>query len=101
MPISDKYEIVPIVEAEERTCECYSCGKTLDIGDSIQYETSGYTTYCDDTECTEGVATYGTHLEDCWWGDFEDEVYVDEQGNILKDDKGFPIIVERSKNGLE
>ena len=53
MPISDKYEIVPIVEAEERTCECYSCGQTLDIGDSIQYETSGYTTYCDDTECTE------------------------------------------------
>ena len=101
MPISDKYEIVPIVEAEERTCECWSCGKTLDIGDSIQYETSGYTTYCDDTECTEGVATYGAHLEDCWWGDFENQVYVDEQGNILKDDKGFPIIVERRNNGLD
>ena len=101
MPITDKYKIVPIVDAEERTCKCWSCDKTLDIGDSIQYEESGYTTYCDNTECTEGVATYGTNLEDCWWGDFEDEVYVDEQGNILKDDKGFPIIVERSKDGLE
>ncbi len=98
MPINDKYKIVPIAEAEDRTCECYSCGETLNIGDSIQYESSGYTTYCDNTGCTEGVATYGTCLEECWWGDFEDEVYVDEQGKILKDHRGFPVIVERSKD---
>ena len=97
MKVSDKYKVVPIVEAEDRTCECWSCKKVLNVGDSIQYETSGYTTYCDDTECIEGVATYGTCLEECWWGDFEDEVYVDEQGNILLDDKGSPVIVERSK----
>ena len=48
--------------------ECYCCGKKLNLGDSIQYETSGYTTYCDDTECTEGVAPVGTCLEECWWG---------------------------------
>ena len=48
--------------------ECYCCGKRLDLGDSIQYETKGYTTYCDNTECTEGVATVGTCLEECWWG---------------------------------
>ena len=91
------YEAVPIVEAEDRSCRCYSCDKILPIGYSIQYTGSGYTTYCDNTECTEGVATIGAHLEECWWGDFEDEVYVDEQGNILLDDKGSPVIVERSK----
>lgn len=48
--------------------ECYSCGKRLNLYDSIQYETSGYTTYCNNTSCTEGVATVGTCLEPCWWG---------------------------------
>ena len=91
------YEAVPIVEAEKRTCTCWTCDKTLDVGDEIQYDTRSYTTYCDNTYCTEGVATCGTCLEDCWWGDFEDDVYVDEQGNILLDDEGSPRIVERSK----
>ena len=100
MPISDKYKIVPIVEAEDRTCECYSCGEVLNIGDNIQYESSGYTTYCNSTECTEGVATYGTCLEECWWGDFEDDVYVDEEGNILLDKNGSPIIVEKKEHRI-
>jgi len=54
------------------TLQCDSCSDTLQIGDSIQYETTGYTAYCDNTECTEGVATYGTCLEDCWWGGEKD-----------------------------
>ena len=54
---------------EKDMCEeCYCCGERLNLGDSIQYETSGYTTYCDNTYCTEGVATVGTCLEECWWG---------------------------------
>ena len=48
--------------------ECYTCGKRLDLGDDIQYETRGYKTYCNNTTCTEGVATLGTCLETCWWG---------------------------------
>ena len=57
--------------------ECGCCGKELHSGDSIQYTTSGYTTYCDNTECTEGVATIGTCLEKCWWlGDESEEAYV-------------------------
>ena len=95
------YKTMPIVDAEDRSCTCWSCDKTLDIGDSIQYETSGYTTYCDDTECTEGVATYGTCLEDCWWGDFEDEVYVDKDGNILLDEKGNPVIFKTDEDWSE
>ena len=54
---------------EEKTLKCYSCDKTLHIGDSIQYEYSGYTPYCDNTECTEGVETHSTCLEECWWGE--------------------------------
>ena len=52
-------------------CICYSCDTRLDIGDSIQYTSSGYTTYCDNTECTEGIATLGTCLEYCWFGEDE------------------------------
>ena len=61
------------MKEEDMYCECYACNKRLDLGDSIQYTTSGYTTYCDNTECTEGVATYGTCLEMCWFGDETDE----------------------------
>ena len=91
------YKTMPIVEAEDRSCTCWSCDKILPIGYSIQYTGSGYTTYCDNTECTEGVATIGTCLEDCWWGDFEDEVYVDKDGNILLDEKGNPVIFKEEE----
>ena len=61
---------------------CCSCGKTLKLGDSIQYTTSGYDTYCDTTECADGIATSGTVLEDCWWlGDEEDIGYAPEDLN--------------------
>ena len=51
------------------TLECSSCQKTIDVGDSLSYETTGYTPYCEDRECTEGVAVYHTVLEPCWWSD--------------------------------
>lgn len=60
---------VDIVQVEEDYCECGSCGKKITIGESFQYETSGYTTYCDNTECTEGIATVGSCLEPCWFGE--------------------------------
>ena len=56
------------MDEKDMYVECYSCGKKLPLGSSIQYTSSGFTTYCDNTECTEGVATYGTNLEECWWG---------------------------------
>ena len=56
------------MDEKDMYVECYSCGKKLPLGSSIQYTSSGFTTYCDNTYCTEGVATYGTNLEECWWG---------------------------------
>ncbi len=35
------------MKEEDMYCECYACNKRLDLGDSIQYTTSGYDTYCD------------------------------------------------------
>ena len=57
------------IKEKDCYCECCSCGKKLNVGNSIQYTPSGYTTYCDNTECTEGVETIGTCLEYCWWGE--------------------------------
>ena len=57
------------MECVEPKLQCSSCGEDINLGDSMQYETSGYTAYCDNTYCTEGVATLGTCLEDCWWDD--------------------------------
>ena len=72
--------------------ECGSCGETLQIDDSIQYETSGYTAYCNDTECIEGIATLGTCLEDCWFGEKEDFWDIwDEVIAESKEDKSFEI----------
>ena len=63
-------ELFPInvKKKKEPTLNCGCCGKTLHIGNSIQYD-NNYNPYCDNTECTEGIATYGTCLEDCWWDD--------------------------------
>ena len=68
-----------IIKESDCYCICYSCDERLDIGDSIQYETSGYTTYCNNTECTEGVATQGTCLEFCWFGEDEDIEWEEEK----------------------
>ncbi len=65
------------IKEEDCYCECYSCGKRIDLGDSFQYETRGYTTYCNNTECTEGVGTVGSCLEYCWFGEDEDIIWKD------------------------
>lgn len=52
---------------EEQHCTCCSCGAKIEIGEEMQYD-KNYNTYCNNTECTEGVATTGTLLEDCWFG---------------------------------
>jgi len=70
-----------VLESDEPHCECQCCGKRITIGESFQYETSGYTTYCDNTECTEGVATVGSLLEPCWFGD--DDISTLKRDNAL------------------
>ena len=55
------------VKEEEPHCTCCSCGEKIEIGEEMQYD-KNYNTYCDNTSCTEGVATTGTLLEDCWFG---------------------------------
>jgi hypothetical protein len=53
---------------DDEGLDCGRCGAQINLGDSFQYETTGYTPYCDNTTCTEGIATVGSCLEDCWWG---------------------------------
>tara|TARA_R110000824_G_scaffold37813_1_gene116096 strand:+ start:336 stop:566 length:231 start_codon:yes stop_codon:yes gene_type:complete len=57
------------IKEKDCYCECYSCGKRIDIGDDFRYTTSGYTTYCADFDCVDGVATEGSNLEHCWFGE--------------------------------
>ena len=59
---------------KEQDCyvTCQSCGKRIDIGDSFRYETRGYSTYCSEFNCIDGVATLGSFLEHCWFGEDED-----------------------------
>jgi len=53
-------------EPKTLTCSDRTCGKTLNIGDEIQYD-KNYNPFCNSLNCTEGVATKGTCLEECWW----------------------------------
>ena len=48
--------------------KCYTCGRKIELGEDFQYTYSGYDTYCNSLECTEGVATHGSCLEYCWFG---------------------------------
>ena len=64
--------------------ECGSCGETLQIGDSIQYS-SDYDAYCENWDCVDGIATSGTCLEDCWWGEKED--FWDIWDEVIKESK--------------
>ena len=59
---------------KEQDCyvTCQACGKRIDIGDSFRYETRGYSTYCSEFDCIDGVATLGSFLEHCWFGEDED-----------------------------
>ena len=60
------------IKEKDCYCECYSCGKRIDIGDSFRYETKNYITYCQNFDCIDGVATLGSNLEHCWFGDHDD-----------------------------
>ena len=64
--------------------ECGSCGETLQIGDSIQYNSS-YDAYCENWDCVVGIATSGTCLEHCWWGEEED--FWDIWDEVIKESK--------------
>ena len=65
---------------KEQDCyvTCQACGKRIDIGDSFRYETRGYSTYCSEFNCIDGVATLGSFLEHCWFGEDEDIEWEDE-----------------------
>jgi len=54
-------------ELKTLTCSDRNCEKTLNIGEEIQYD-KNHNPFCNSLECTEGVATQGTVLEECWWG---------------------------------
>ena len=60
------------IKEKDCYCECGSCGKRIDIGDDFRYETHGYTTYCCSFDCIDGIATLGSSLEHCWFGNDED-----------------------------
>lgn len=51
---------------EERYVTCRSCDKVYCVGCTLQHD-KNYNVYCDNVECTEGIATQQFHLEDCWW----------------------------------
>ena len=72
--MSDTFEM----KRSEMYENCYSCEKRINLGDSMRYTTSGYTTYCTDPDCTDGVATSGTALEECWYGNDEMIILEDE-----------------------
>lgn len=52
---------------KEPHCTCGRCGEKIEIGEMMQYD-KNYNTYCDNTYCSEGIATTGTCLESCWFG---------------------------------
>ena len=60
------------IKEEDCYVTCQACGKRIDIGDSFRYETRGYSTYCSKVDCIDGVATVGSCLEHCWFGEDED-----------------------------
>jgi hypothetical protein len=51
---------------DEKYLECSSCGTKITIGEEFQHD-SNYNAYCQDRSCTDGLQTWGAHLEPCWW----------------------------------
>ena len=60
------------MKESELYLECGSCSKKINLGDSFRYETRGYTPFCADFDCIDGISTQGTCLETCWWGNDDD-----------------------------
>ena len=71
------------MKESELYLNCNSCDKKINLGDSFRYTTGGYTPYCADFDCVDGIATVGTCLEVCWWGE-EDEDLIIEWEEINK-----------------
>ena len=60
------------MKESELYLNCGSCGDKIRLGESFRCETRGYTPYCADFDCVNGIATEGSCLETCWWGDDKD-----------------------------
>jgi hypothetical protein len=59
---------------KEKYIVCSSCGTRITIGEDFRYD-SDYNGYCNDFDCVDGIATQGTGLEPCWFGDGEEDHY--------------------------
>ena len=46
---------------------CSGCKEKIMLGESLQYEPSTLSGYCNNGECSDGLATTLTVLEPCWW----------------------------------
>jgi len=64
-------DLLPRAVDDLPVLDCGCCGETLHIGDSIQYD-KNYEVYCHSLDCVENIATQGTCLEHCWWGEDKD-----------------------------
>ena len=54
---------------KNKKLNCGYCGADINLGDEFRYCGISYTPYCYDTGCSDGIATYSSHLEPCWWGE--------------------------------
>ena len=77
-------DLLPKAVNDLPTLNCGCCGEILQIGDSIQYN-SDYEAYCQNWDCVDGIATSGTCLENCWWGEKED--FWDIWDEVIKESK--------------
>ena len=62
------------MKESELYLECGCCGDKISLREDFRYETRGYTPFCRDFDCIDGIATEGTCLEVCWWGGEELEI---------------------------
>jgi len=78
----------------DMTTTCGCCGVELTVGDETRYD-KNYVCYCDNNECSDGIATQGNILEPCWW----DESAVDENSMIYHEDwNELMLVVEKIEN---
>ena len=54
---------------DNKKLNCGYCGADINLGEEFRYCGSSYTPYCYNTGCSDGIATYSSHLEPCWWGE--------------------------------
>lgn len=63
-------EIYTGQEPEEQylVCSNNNCTTKIHLGEEFQHD-KNYNSYCTSRECTDGIATWMTCLEKCWWDD--------------------------------